>query len=75
MATADRPKTYRTGEISNILEISKKTLYALEVQDLIPRVPRDWRGWRVYDDSHLEAVRKYQALKYERREQNKDREN
>lgn len=67
MATADRPKTYRAGEISNTLEISKKTLYALEAQGLIPQVPRDWRGWRVYDDSHLEAVRKYQASKYERR--------
>lgn len=67
MATADRRKTYRAREVSKILEISKKTLYALEARGLIPPVPRDWRGWRVYDDSHLETVRKYQASKYERR--------
>jgi len=67
MATADHRKTYRAREISKTLEISKKTLYTLEAQGLIPQVPRDWRGWRVYDDSHLEAVRKYQASKYERR--------
>jgi DNA-binding transcriptional MerR regulator len=67
MAITDRRNIYRAGEVGKILEMSKKTLYALEAQGLIPRVPRDWRGWRVYDDSHLEAVRKYQASKYERR--------
>jgi len=67
MAVTDGQNTYRAGEVSKMLELSKKTLYALEAQGLIPRVPRDWRGWRVYHSSHLKAVRKYQASKYEGR--------
>lgn len=63
MSTTDRKKNYRVGELSNLLEISKKTLYSLEAQGLIPDVPRDWRDWRLYDDSHLKAIQKYQASK------------
>lgn len=60
---SDHEKKFRTGELSNLLEISKKTLYSLETQGLIPLVPRDWRGWRLYDGSHFEAIKKYQVSK------------
>lgn len=63
MATTDSKKKFRAGELSNLLEISKKTLYSLEAQCLIPSVPRDWRGWRLYDDSHFKAIQEYQASK------------
>lgn len=63
MSDANRRKIYKTGEICELLEISKKTLYTLEAHGLIPAVPRDWRGWRTYDDSHLKAVRRYQTSK------------
>ena len=63
MATTDNEKRFRAGELSNLLEISKKTLYSLEAQGFIPGVPRDWRGWRLYDDSHFKAIQEYQASK------------
>ncbi len=63
MATTDRGKKYRAGELSILLEISKNTLYSLEAQGLIPSVPRDWRGWRLYDESHFKAITEYQASK------------
>ncbi len=66
MATADQGEKYKTSKLCEILEISKKTLYALEARGLIPPVPRDWRGWRTYDKNHLEAVREYQASKTKR---------
>jgi len=66
MATADRRNKYKVSKVCELLEISKKTLYSLEARGLIPPVPRDWRGWRTYDKSHLEAVRKYQESKTKR---------
>lgn len=54
---------YRSTKVCKLLEISKKTLYNLEAQGVIPPVPRDWRGWRVYDETHIEAIRKYQRRK------------
>ncbi len=63
MVTSDHEKKYRAGELSDLLEISKKTLYSLEAQGLIPSVPRDWRGWRLYDESHFKAITEYQASK------------
>lgn len=56
-------KMYNTAKVSELLEISKRTLFDLEKRGIIPAVPRDWRGWRIYDDSHLEAVRNYQTSK------------
>jgi len=63
MATASPSNKYRVKKVSELLEVSKKTLYNLESRGLIPLVPRDWRGWRIYDDSHIEAVRRYKASK------------
>jgi len=55
------PQKYRAKEVCVLLEVSKKTLYNLESRGIIPAVPRDWRGWRTYDESHLEEIRKYKA--------------
>ena len=38
--------------------ISKKTLFLWEKQGLISSPPRDWRGWRMYNEDHLEQVKK-----------------
>jgi len=63
MAATTPPNKYRAKQVCELLEVSKKTLYNLESRGLIPPVPRDWRGWRTYDESHIEAIRRYQASK------------
>jgi len=63
MPTTSLPNKYRAKEISDLLDISKKTLYSLEDRGIIPPADRDWRGWRIYDDTHLEAIREYQRQK------------
>jgi len=71
VTTAGNKKLYRTAKVCELLEISRKTLYSLEARHIIPQAPRDWRGWRGYNDSHLEAIRKYQASKNSNGELNK----
>jgi len=63
MSDGELQRKYKAKEVSDLLEISKKTLFTLEDRGLIPAVPRDWRGWREYDKSHLDAIRKYQKSK------------
>jgi len=63
MATNAPSSKYRAKEVCELLEVSKKTLYNLESRGLIPPVPRDWRGWRAYDESHIKAIREYKASK------------
>jgi DNA-binding transcriptional MerR regulator len=62
MAT-DSSKKYLAKDVCKRLGLSKKTLYSLESRGLIPSVPRDWRGWRIYDGSHIKAIRRYMASK------------
>jgi len=63
MSIASLPNKYRTKEICELLDISKKTLYDWEARGIIPPADRDWRGWRVYDDTHVEAIMGYQRQK------------
>lgn len=63
MATSSPSNKYRAKEVCDLLEVSKKTLYNLESRGFIPPVARDWRGWRVYDESHIDAIRRYKASK------------
>lgn len=45
-------------EVCNMVGISKKTLFLWENQGLISKPPRDWRGWRMYEEKHLKEVKK-----------------
>jgi len=63
MVLSHLPKQYRSKEVCQLLGLSKKTLYYLEARGFIPPVVRDWRGWRIYDESHLEAIKEYKASK------------
>ena len=45
-------------EVANKFGISKLTLFEWEKKGKISKVPRDWRGWRVYRKEHLEQVKK-----------------
>ena len=50
-------KYYLANEVCNILGTSKKTLFAWERQGIISRVPKDWRGWRMYHLKHLNQAK------------------
>ena len=63
MPIASPPNKYRPNEVCKLLSISKKTLYDLEARGIILGVLRDWRGWRIYDETHLEAIKEYQRQK------------
>lgn len=63
MSIASPRNKYRSKEMCELLDISKKTLYDLEARGVIPPVNRDWRGWRIYDETHIEAIREYQMKK------------
>ena len=41
-----------------MLHITPKTLAAWEKAGRIPQPERDWRGWRLYDEAAIAAVRK-----------------
>ena len=62
------PSEYGPKEICTLLDISKKTLYEWEVLGIIPSTKRDWRGWRIYSEAHIEAIREYQRRKGEKYE-------
>lgn len=49
---------YTSQEVCEKLDICKKTLFTWEKEGLIPRVSRDWRRWRIYNDEDLENIKK-----------------
>ena len=49
---------YFSQEVADEFGISKKTLLEWEKQGKISKPPKDWRGWRMYNDSHLKQVRR-----------------
>lgn len=52
-------------EISKILGVSSKTLARWEKFGKIRRPKRDWRGWRVYDESDLSEIKKFHETLFE----------
>ena len=51
-------KKYKTSEICSRFDISRATLFRWESDGLLPGVGRDWRGWRVYNETNLRAIEK-----------------
>ena len=49
---------YWAQEIADKFGISKKTLYEWEEKGKIPKAPRDWRGWRMYNEKYLKQVKR-----------------
>lgn len=54
---------YLAQEVVDKFGISKKTLFDWEKQGIISKIPKDWRGWRMYDRRHLELIAKVIAQK------------
>lgn len=45
-------------EVADKFGISKKTLFEWEEKGKISKIPKDWRGWRMYNEGHLKQVKK-----------------
>ncbi len=45
------------AQVAQMLHITPKTLAVWEKSGRIPAPERDWRGWRVYDEAAVTAVR------------------
>jgi len=45
------------AQVAQMLHITPKTLAAWEKAGRIPLPERDWRGWRLYDEAAIAAVR------------------
>ncbi len=45
------------AQVAQMLHITPKTLAAWEKSGRIPVPERDWRGWRLYDEAAIAAVR------------------
>ena len=58
---------YSTKEFIKKVNISEATLRRwIAEKKRIPELntaKKDWRGWRIWDESHVEAVLDYQAKK------------
>ena len=63
MVTRKKAKKYKTSDICTRFDISRATLFRWEGEGLLPGVGRDWRGWRVYNDSNVKAIEKIMKSK------------
>lgn len=52
-------------EVAEILGVSSKTLARWEKVGKIRKPKRDWRGWRVYDESDLSAIKEFHETLFE----------
>ena len=46
-----------TQEVCDQLDISKRTLQNWEKAGVIPKVKRDWRGYRIFLEDDVERIR------------------
>ena len=46
------------AQVAQMLKITPKTLAVWEKSGRIPVPERDWRGWRLYDEAAIAAIRK-----------------
>lgn len=63
MAARKRVKKYKTNEICSRFDISRATLFRWESEGQLSKVGRDWRGWRVYNETNLRAIEKIMKSK------------
>lgn len=53
-------KQYTTIDVMRRMNVSRSTIFRWESERIISPPQRDWRGWRVYTDRHLEEIRQHQ---------------
>ena len=49
---------YWAQEVADKFGIAKNTLFGWEREGKISKIPKDWRGWRMYNENHLKQVKK-----------------
>lgn len=50
--------TLTRAQVAQMLRVTAKTLAVWERQGRIPKPERDWRGWRIYDEESVAAIRR-----------------
>ena len=50
--------TYQTKDILENFNVSRQTLYNWINNDLISKPNTDWRGWRIWEERHIEEISK-----------------
>src|SRR4051812_14678642 len=69
-ATALVGHSMRTKELCEKTGVSEATLRRWLREGTVPDladVPEDWRGWRKWEDRHVDAIRRYQEQKKQKR--------
>lgn len=61
----DVKKRLTITEVADILGVSAKTLARWEKVGKIRRPKRDWRGWRVYEETDLSEIRRFHETLFE----------
>jgi excisionase family DNA binding protein len=49
-------------EVADMVGISTKTLARWEKSGKIRRAKRDWRGWRVYEETDISEIRRFHEM-------------
>lgn len=52
-------------EVAQMLGVSAKTLARWEKVGKIHRSKRDWRGWRVYDETDVQKIKEFHEAVFE----------
>ncbi len=52
-------------EVAEIVGISSKTIVRWEKIGKVRKAKRDWRGWRVYDDTDLSHIKEFHETVFE----------
>ena len=65
MTNMDLKKRMTITEVAEIIGISAKTIMRWEKLGKIRKPKRDWRGWRVYDESDLDHIRNLHEAVFE----------
>lgn len=66
MGSPDPSQRMRTKQLLEITDISEPTLRRWLNEGRIPELmacTRDWRGWRIWEQRHIDAIRRYQRQK------------
>ena len=52
-------------EVAELVGISPKTIVRWEKIGKVRKAKRDWRGWRVYEDSDLSSIKQFHETIFE----------
>ena len=65
MNKVEQKRRLTITEVAQMVGISTKTLARWEKLGKIKKPKRDWRGWRVYDESDVTLIRSFHETVFE----------